>query len=96
MPDSSPTAQPAPEPRYSQARVIDRLLSIVGRAAQDHSSVTVARNAKGAYQFEVVVRTGEHGADTLEQATAKAQTIVEQLEAWRPYPEPEGGGANGA
>ena len=54
-------------------------------AAPPESSVTISRNARGVFQFEVTVRDTDP-----EYAAAKAQEIVIGLEHDYPYP-----GANG-
>ena len=54
MPDK-PAARPA---RVTLSQVVEALLQ---RRPQDHSSVTLARNAKGETQIEVIVRSGSEG-----------------------------------
>ena len=68
--------------RMTLSRMVEALLE-----RRDHgpSSVTVARNAKGETQLEVVVRTAEGGPiTTLEQAEAAACEVYDRLR--RRYP----------
>jgi hypothetical protein len=64
-------------PRMTLSQVVEKLLE---RGGTEHSSVTLSRNAKGATQIEVVVRTGEGGAvTTVEEAEAVAISVYERL-----------------
>lgn len=56
------------------------------RPAEPESSVTITRNAKGVFQFEVTVR----GPDVFE-AYNLAETTTRSLVALYPYPETNGG-----
>lgn len=59
------------------SQVVEKLLE---RGGTEHSSVTLSRNAKGATQIEVVVRTGDSGAvATVEEAEAVAISVYERL-----------------
>lgn len=64
-----------PKPLTLSEIVRDQL---AGRAL-DHSSVKLTKNARGETQIEVKVGTGESGIDTIEEASAKAQTIYNEL-----------------
>lgn len=72
------TAPPAERPRrVTQGEIIMALLE---RGSSQSSSVTIARNAKGDMQFEVVIRTDpDHGITTPGEATAIAETIADEL-----------------
>jgi hypothetical protein len=64
------SAEPTPTKRLSLSTIVELLLQ---RGGGDRSSVTLARNAKGDTQIEVVVRTTDEGsvttaADALEEA----------------------------
>lgn len=50
------------------------------RPAEPESSVTIARNARGVFQFEVTVRGGDADA-----CKTQAETVVRELEASYPY-----------
>lgn len=72
-----------PTPRVTNSEIIRRLLD---RGGSEHSSVTITRNAKGATQLEVVVRTGEGGAITTpEEAETVAAEIYDRLRERYPF-----------
>ena len=74
--------------RVTQGEIIMRLLE---RGSSQSSSVTIARNAKGDVQFEVVIRTDpDHGIATPGEASAIAQALSDELAT--KYPN----GGNGA
>jgi len=63
--------------RVTQGEIIMALLE---RGSSQSSSVTIARNAKGDVQFEVVIRTDpDHGIATPDEAKAIAETIADEL-----------------
>lgn len=67
-------------------------------AGGEHSSVELARNARGDTQIKVTVRTGEHeGVETAEQAAAKAKEVYDLLRSFYPMRSPDDGkvGADG-
>jgi hypothetical protein len=78
--------------RMTLSQVVEKLLE---RGGAEHSSVTLARNAKGATQIEVVVRTGEGGAvTTIEEAEEVAITVYDRLRTR--YPAPDDGATEAA
>lgn len=84
-----PNELPAAPRRVTQGEIILRLLE---RGGSQSSSVTIARNAKGDVQFEVVVRTDpDHGIATVEEAQAIASKVADELAT--KYPN---GGSNAA
>lgn len=70
-------------------RALDLAEAMASRKpSEPESSVSITRNAKGAAQFEVVVRgTIAHDCE------AMARTIYDQLVLTYPYPETNGGTA---
>lgn len=79
----------APARRMSMGRVVELLLT---RGGSEHSSVTIARNAKGDVQLEVVVRTGEGDSPaTVEQAEAIATAVYDRLRDKYPHGASNGG-----
>lgn len=77
--------------RMTLSQVVEKLLE---RGGSEHSSVTLSRNAKGATQIEVVVRTGEGGAvTTVEEAEAVAVSVYERLRGRYPNADEAGGEA---
>lgn len=71
MTDTAPT----PPKRVTLSYVLEQLLT---RGQHDRSSVTLARNAKGDTQIEVVVRTGE-GIETITDAQELAGQVYDTL-----------------
>lgn len=72
--------------RVTSSDIIDRLLAALSRTRGEHSSVTITRGMKGAYGFEVTVRTGEEtGIDTIDHARMEAAAQVRALEVAFPY-----------
>jgi hypothetical protein len=65
--------------RASYSDIIDRLLATLSRTAGEHSSVRLTRNARGETQIEVMVRTGEHGIDSIDSARIEAQNQYDTL-----------------
>lgn len=81
-------AAPAPK-RMSLSQVVEALLQ---KGGSEHSSVTLARNAKGETQIEVVVRTGEAGdVTTIEEAEAAAIAVYDRLRELYAYTATPGG-----
>lgn len=77
--------------RMTLSQVVEKLLE---RGGTEHSSVTLSRNAKGATQIEVVVRTGEGGSvTTVEEAEAVAISVYERLRGRYPGPDESAGEA---
>lgn len=77
------TPQPATPPtadrphRLSLSQIIELLLQ---RGGSDRSSVSLTRNAKGATQIDVTVRTGnQEDADTVEAAAHRAVEVYDSL-----------------
>lgn len=65
------------------------LLARLVTPARDRSSVTISRNAKHAFQFEVTIYAGDAGAETVEDAEQLAAAITDRLVAkYPPPPEP--------
>lgn len=68
--------------RMTLGRVIERLTE---RGASNTSSVTLARNAKGETQIEVVVRSDPEGMPaTIEEAELVAGVVFDRLRARYP------------
>lgn len=78
MSTPAPTPDDAAKPRrVTQGEIIMALLQ---RGSAQSSSVTLARNAKGDTQFEVVIRTDpDHGIETIDEANTLAQTVYDAL-----------------
>lgn len=79
MPDRTKlsVAEPHKTRRMTMTELVELLLN---RQASERSSVTLARNAKGDTQIEVVVRTGETAdAKTVEDAMDKAVAVYDRL-----------------
>lgn len=75
--------------RVTQAEVLRALLE---RGSTEHDSVTLARNAKGNVQIEVVVRTGnEAGVATIEEAAQLARDVYDRLVEAYPFAGDESG-----
>lgn len=75
--------------RLTMGELNRRLLAVLTRPPRDRSSVTVSRNAKGHFQFEVTVHAGDVGADTATDAEDLACAIVDRLIGkYPPPPEP--------
>jgi hypothetical protein len=74
-----------PTPRASLSEIVRLLLA---RGSSERSSVTLTRNAAGATQMEVSVRTGDDGdVLTAEDAERKAVEIYARLDARFPASE---------
>jgi hypothetical protein len=70
------------------SRVTEELLEALRKSGGEHSSVRLARNAKGDTQIEVVVRTGEEShLGTIADAVAQARTIYDELRVAYPMTE---------
>lgn len=65
------------------------LLARLVTPPRDRSSVSISRNAKHQYQFEVTVHAGDQGVSTAEDAERIAGEITDRLAAKYPPPEPE-------
>lgn len=65
------------------------LYALLTRQQRDRSSVTITRNARGAVQIEVLVRTGESDVETIEDAELLARKVYDRLAI--AYPHTEGG-----
>lgn len=75
--------------RLTLSQIVELLLT---KGGGEHSSVSLARNAKGETQIEVTVRTGEsEDVSTVDQAAAKAKATYDQLRETYPH-----GGEGGA
>jgi hypothetical protein len=90
MSENETPDEPATKPRrVTQGEIIMALLE---RGSAQSSSVTIARNAKGDIQYEVVIRTDpDHGIASPGEAKAIAETIADELAAKYPI-----GGSNAA
>jgi hypothetical protein len=85
-PDQNPTA-PAKPHRLTLSQIVEHLLQ---RGGSDRSSVSLTRNAKGATQIDVTVRTGnQDNATTVEEAAIRAVELYDGLRAHYPMPEDE-------
>lgn len=90
----SPRPRTTPEPaeparRLTLSQIVEQLLQ---RGSAEHSSITLARNAKGETQIEVIVRTDERGSvTTLEEAETAAVEIYDRLRAKYAYGAMNGG-----
>lgn len=83
-PDTA-ASEPARPKRLTLSEIVEQLLQ---RSGGDRSSVSLNRNAKGATQIEVTVRTGSDDDDrTVEQAASKAHTIYDGLRLRYPMPD---------
>lgn len=76
-PRTTPAA--APEPRPHRLSLSEILQLVLQKGPADHSTVRLARNAKGDTQVDVSVRTGEAGLETVEAAAAKARELYDDL-----------------
>jgi hypothetical protein len=88
---TTPATPDTPSRRMTLSQVVEQLLH---RGGGERSSVTLARNAKGETQIEVVVRTADNtDVETVDAALAKAIELYDQ--ARRQYPMNDGtvGGA---
>lgn len=66
----------------SLSEIVERLLA---RSTQDHSSITLSRNAKGETQIEVVVRSASEGEiNTASEAAREAIRLFDTLRARYP------------
>lgn len=83
MTEETTTAPATERPRrVTQGEIIMALLE---RGSSQSSSVTIARNAKGEIQYEVVIRTDpDHGIASPGEAKAVAETIADELAAKYP------------
>ena len=61
----------------------DIIALMLTRDSADSETVTVARNARGVFQFEVTARTRK--GETIEEAFDRATATVGQLVARYPY-----------
>lgn len=75
--------------RLSQSQIVERLLHALNRGGQDHSTIELARNAKGDTQIRVSVRTGEGGIETVEEARDKAEQTYDHLREMYPLHGPK-------
>lgn len=74
------SAQPDRPARMTLSRIIEAQLEAQRKSGAEHSSVRLARNAKGDTQIEVVVRTGEEAhLASIEDAVAEATRIYDEL-----------------
>lgn len=83
---STPEHEGAPERRLTPSeRLHEVTMAALGRTpTAPESSVTISRNAKGVFQFEVTVR----GADA-DACASEAERLANELAAAHPYPEGE-------
>ena len=80
--------------RLTLSEIVEQLLQ---RSGAERSSVSLTRNAKGATQIEVVVRTGDTGAiQTIEAAETVATQVYDRLRNLYPLPEAETPGGEAA
>lgn len=83
-----PTPTPSPEPESKPRRVTqgEIIMALLTRGSAGGSSVTIARNAKGETQYEVVVRAGsEEGIETVGDALEAAQEVADALAKRYPF-----------
>lgn len=79
----------APAPHARRMTLSDVVAALLNRSPSSGSSVTLARNAKGDTQIEVVVRTGDTGdVLTPDDAYAKAAELYNAACAAYPPPAP--------
>lgn len=71
--------------RVTSSDIIDRLLAALARTSGERSSFRITRNAAGKPQIEVLVKTGEHGIETIEQARIAAQREYDAACAAYPF-----------
>lgn len=64
------------------------LFALLTPKQREHSSVAISRNAREIVQFEVTVKAGTQGLDTVEEAELVARQIFDRLEL--AYPRTEG------
>jgi hypothetical protein len=77
-------ALPAPRPTPTQA-FRELAMAVAQRSSSPENSVTISRNARGVFQFEVTVR-GEDVTDCIAEAK---DTVAELVELY-PYPATNG------
>lgn len=71
--------------RLTMTQVLEAHLAAMLKPAGVHSSVTVSRNAKGDFQYEVVVRAGDRPEiQTAADCAAEAHRIAADLAALLP------------
>ena len=88
---AAPTPTPDAKPRRLSMSAMLELLRT--RGGHDRSSVSLNRNARGATQIEVTVRTGDGGdVLTIEDAETKAREVYDRLRASYPLPDSEANG----
>lgn len=90
-PTNGPQHDDSPTRRVSASELNRRLLELLTPRQREHSSVAISRNAREIVQFEVTVKAGTEGAETVEAAELLARQIFDRLEL--AYPKTEGGGA---
>jgi len=84
QPDTATTPSGSPK-RLTLSQIVEHLLQ---RGGSDRSSVSLTRNAKGATQIDVTVRTGnQENATTVEEAAIRAVELYDGLRAHYPMPE---------
>lgn len=70
-----------PRRRVSKDDVLAGFVASLNRGGQEHSSVRIARNARGDTQFEVVVRSGDTPEiSTAAEAMAEATRLYQVLD----------------
>lgn len=94
MPKTPPTPEPGADVtrRLGATEVARRLLE---RRSTSHSSVNIARSARGVVTLEVSIAVGD-GDDvaTIDQAVAKAEAIFDGLDERHPFVDPASSGAS--
>jgi hypothetical protein len=82
--------EPEDKPRrVTNAEVLRAFLVQMQNRGGEHSTIRLARNAKGDTQIEVSVRTGESPeVETVEDAAAKAREVYEALRMLYPMAGP--------
>ena len=86
-----------PAKRLRASELVEQLLGALTRSRDEHSSVKLARNARGDTQIEVTVRSGEsEGLDTIDAVAHEARRIYDWLRTQYPDPKPIDDGESSA
>jgi len=78
--DGKVAGEPDKAKRLSLSEILAAHLAAMNRSSSEHSSVRLARNARGDTQVEVVVRTGDSpDVSTVDECAAKAADVYDRL-----------------